>query len=170
MVLDGGSGYLQVREVLIKHVQWCEKIPFPEVYIAEQCGPEDITPTDLLGFVKDARGTVCEIAFAPPAPPLRPEEGEDDVMPTGDGAQQVRNALALTDLYACKMNGRLVGARSPRTAPLCAKYGGHFQDVDSDSDVEDPPAETAKAANQGGRMPEGDAVYCEICEMWLNGF
>ena len=122
--------------------------------------------------VQDARGTVCEIAFAPPAPPLRPNEGEGDAMPTINGERHVRNALALTDLYACKVNGVLVGARSPRSAALCAKSGGHFQDVDSDSDVQDPPAETAKpanTANQGGRMAEGDAVYCEICEMWFNG-
>lgn len=164
MVLDAGSGYLQAREVLIKHVQWCEKIPLPEVDIAEQCGPEDITPTDLQGFVKDARGTVCEIAFAPPA---KPSGWCHDV-----GPQQVRDALALTDMYACKMNGVLVGARSPRTAPLLGK-NRQFQDVDSDSDSdddEDPPAETARTANPGGGgMKEGDAVYCETCEMWLNG-
>ena len=169
MVLDGGSGYRQARDILIKHVQWCEKIPNPEVDYAEQCGPEDISPADLLGFVMEARGTVCEIAFAPPAAALRPDEGVGDVMPTGDGAQQVRNALAFTDLYACRMNGDLVGARSPRTATLRAKYHGQFQEVESDLDAEDPPAEMAKATNQRGDKMGVDAGYCEICVMWLNG-
>ena len=83
IVLDGG--YPAATEIMKKHVSNCETMPFPQVADAELCSPKGIScdsllsrlsAADLQNVVRDARGTVCELACTPPPlSPLSTNEG-----------------------------------------------------------------------------------------------
>ena len=79
-------------------------------------------------------------AFGPLAAPLAlGDDGDGDITVTSDGTQQIRNALALTDVTVLQIAGELVCDVSPRTAQLrnhSLKKFGFNPDADVDCDVE----------------------------------
>ena len=102
------------------------------------------------------------------APPMKTDQAHFEA--------QVEKALPLKDFQIYDVDGEVLWGISPRSVQLrvqCAdggdesdgaSFGIHGSDRDSPQVLlQDPPGD------QGNVSSETGAVYCEFCEMWLNG-
>ena len=147
-IMDGGRGsqsYLDAKKVIYKHIEACKDMP-----------------------VKDGASAVSL---------------ETDLVPFADLQKHIENNSSLssqalqalstqlpswTDVHFWKVDDILVGACSPRTAALRAPYVDYedgMEDADTLTDLVDDERQAPADANE---QIDG-AVYCEDCEMWLNG-
>ena len=125
IIMDGAHGgessaYLDIKRLLVDHVQNCLSLPVNH---------NDTTIT----------------------------RGPDDTCTESD---QGHKATDLTDVHGQEW--------SPRSALLRAPYA--CSDVDSDYTDDDEEEEQPDEPEEGQQdNNNGQAIYCELCEMWTNG-
>lgn len=147
----------KVRPVIKQHVEDCCAFFFPDPpQSVEHLKVSELDEKFILQAMSQVNTTCMEkTLFAPKPPPPDVDRGI--------GLELQQDAYkVLTDLHIVKVDGVLACSSSPRTALLSAQCTcDPF--VAGNIDLEGPEVQSETPESQEG------AVYCEDCEMWLNG-
>ena len=172
VVLD--SNWRQAKSelgALIKdHVNECvpaaERASVPPL----QCTAENTTVQELLRVVSDCCDRHVLGQTAVRAPPPSAQGG--NILEN----RQLEAVFALTDvhIFANGPGGDLVGATSPRVAQMRCAYLANRREptgttADTGEETYDKVRQSEEEAATIKHLNKGDPVYCEDCEMWLNG-
>ena len=147
----------KVRPVIKQHVEDCCAFFFPDPpQSVEHLKVSELDEKLILQATSQVTTTCMQkTLFAPKPPPPDVDQGI--------GLELQQDAYkVLTDLHIVKVDGVLACSSSPRTALLSAQCTcDPF--VASNIDLEGPEVQSETPESKEG------AVYCEDCEMWLNG-
>ena len=147
----------KVRPVIKQHVEDCCAFFFPDPpQSVEHLKVSELDEKFILQAMSQVNTTCMEkTLFAPKPPPPDVDRGI--------GLELQQDAYkVLTDLHIVKVDGVLACSSSPRTALLSAQCTcDPF--VAGNIDLEGPEVQSETPESAEG------AVYCEDCEMWLNG-
>jgi len=149
----------KVRPVIKQHVEdCCAFFFFPELpQSVEHLKASGLEDNGILQALSQVSTTCMQkLALAPRPPPT----DVDREM----GSELQHDAYKIfTDLHIVKVNGVLACSSSPRTAQLSAQTCTCPPFIAPCGDLESPDLQQETPESKEG------AVYCEDCEMWLNG-
>ncbi len=179
ITLDGVSG-TAADTLLGEHLMHCaafadDRIPSlaKAAKLDEQASHEKFL--EAVSRAGPAIGRAWTLALAPPPP----SEGEEMTATTARPETDQRElAKVLSDVNAREINGELYVGVSPRAMELSASRSGpgsgawEPRDEDAGAAAEEGSSASEASDAAGGRRedePQDGAVYCQDCEMWLNG-
>ena len=164
---------IDLKDVIQVHVKAClPAVESAHIQMVERCA-SNTTVDELLQVVRDgtSRQVLAEIVGCPPPP-----NDDDAELPV---PHHLNTTFELLDVHMleCLPGHNLVISTSPRVAKMQCAYlaNGRYHGDDAMSTAEDlivthseEPQQASEVETDHMQQGEGQAVYCEDCETWLN--
>lgn len=167
-----------LRDLIDDHVQECRHAFIQAEVLPKRCSAETIDREQFAEVIRDGKKRQVWGNFAgQPALSSTDLEGESPSQHQ-QAISQIKATLGLIDYHVFEISlegeQQLVGGTSPRVAEMRCAYLANNRlptmgDSELLSDRYDSEDDSTGASEEADDHHSGQAVYCETCEMWLNG-